>query len=704
MANNNGGTIFQRLKNTLIGNSMGIPSSTVNSYTINDAGKRVIATANSREEYEKKLKQAKQNAYLSKSWLRTNYQIEADKTHELNEVRMMYRDCDIMDGFPEIGTALDIYSEETTCLDDEGFMISVTAKSDRVRSILNDLFVNRLNVNVILPMITRTMCKYGNSYMLLNIDKDNGVKGWTQMPVHEMERYEHGMVCPYTFAPTTNINNLDGSKLGDTKFIWVGKSQYSPYMSWQMAHFRLLYDSQFLPYGCSILHKARRHFRMLSMMEDMMLIYRLDRSVERRVFKVNVGSINQDDVPAYIEQVANSFKRVPIIDPNTGQVDLRKGVMMQTEDFFIPVRDPGEPSPIETLPGGQNLTAMDDINYVQNKICTALRVPKSFLNFEEEKGDGKNLALLDVRFTRTVNRVQQALLMELNKIAIIHLFFLGLTDDLTDFTLTMSNPSSQAEMLELDNMAKKITTAKDAVSDLGKGMSLTSVRWALKHIMKWSDKDIQRNLEEQRLETALAFELQNTQQIIKRTGLFDSVDNIYGEPGAEYMQNPQGGDPNGGPMGGFGGGGGLGGPPIGGGGPVGGGDIDFGDDSFGGGDMANGTPGEMDMNMNTAEDNATMGGDLGSGPDSGPMGGNSGPGLGEQFMHRLETNNKEKRVRLNETINKRKRRYTRMLNERRQEKNENGMYSKIKSLNEDMERMLEDLKLNEIGKEKNEND
>lgn len=704
MANNNGGTIFQRLKNTLIGNSMGIPSSTVNSYTINDAGKRVIATANSREEYEKKLKQAKQNAYLSKSWLRTNYQIEADKAHELNEVRMMYRDCDIMDGFPEIGTALDIYSEETTCLDDEGFMISVTAKSDRVRSILNDLFVNRLNVNVILPMITRTMCKYGNSYMLLNIDKDNGVKGWTQMPVHEMERYEHGMVCPYTFAPTTAINNLDGSKLGDTKFIWVGKSQYSPYMSWQMAHFRLLYDSQFLPYGCSILHKARRHFRMLSMMEDMMLIYRLDRSVERRVFKVNVGSINQDDVPAYIEQVANSFKRVPIIDPNTGQVDLRKGVMMQTEDFFIPVRDPGEPSPIETLPGGQNLTAMDDINYVQNKICTALRVPKSFLNFEEEKGDGKNLALLDVRFTRTVNRVQQALLMELNKIAIIHLFFLGLTDDLTDFTLTMSNPSSQAEMLELDNMAKKITTAKDAVSDLGKGMSLTSVRWALKHIMKWSDKDIQRNLEEQRLETALAFELQNTQQIIKRTGLFDSVDNIYGEPGAEYMQNPQGGDPNGGPMGGFGGGGGLGGPPIGGGGPIGGGDIDFGDDSFGGGDMANGTPGEMDMNMNTAEDNATMGGDLGGGPDSGPMGGNNGPGLGEQFMHRLETNNKEKRVRLNETINKRKRKYTRMLNERRQEKNENGMYSKIKSLNEDMERMLEDLKLNEIGKDKNDND
>ena len=144
---------------------------------------------------------------------------------------------------------------------------------------------------------------------------------------------------------------------------------------------------------------------MLSMMEDMMLIYRLDRSIERRIFKINVGAIDTEDVPAYVQEIANNFKRTPIIDPMTGQIDLRKNIMCNTEDFFIPVRDSSEPSPIETLPAGQNLTAMDDIKFIQNKLFTALRVPKSFLNFEETTGDGKNLSLLDVRFMRTVNRI-----------------------------------------------------------------------------------------------------------------------------------------------------------------------------------------------------------------------------------------------------------------------------------------------------------
>ena len=135
---------------------------------------------------------------------------------------------------------------------------------------------------------------------------------------------------------------------------------------------------------------------MLSMMEDMMLIYRLDRSIERRVFKINVGAIDEQDVQAYVQEIANNFKRKPIIDPLTGQIDLRKSFMNVTEDFFIPTRDDNASSPIETLQGAQNLTAMDDIKFVQNKVLTALRIPRTFLNFEENSGDGKNLALMDV--------------------------------------------------------------------------------------------------------------------------------------------------------------------------------------------------------------------------------------------------------------------------------------------------------------------
>lgn len=430
---------------------------------------------------------------------------------------------------------------------DKSNIINISSKSERVKSILEDLFVNRLDVHVMLPMICRAMCKYGNNFMLLNINDQNGIMGWKQLPVYEMERYEYGMSNPYsTVNLSADIEDVDTS----TKFVWVGQNEYIPYRNWQVSHFRLLYDSLFLPYGISYLNKARRHWRMLSLMEDMMLIYRLERSVERRVYKIFVGNIDDADVPAYVNQIADNFKRTPIVDPATGQVDLRKNILDVSQDIFIPVRDESAPNPIDTLPAAQNLTAMDDIKFVQNKVLTALRIPKTFLNFEESTGDGKNLSLMDIRFTRTVARIQQALLMELTKIATIHLYLLGFTDDLTNFSLTMNNPSSQAEMMEIENLSKKIQTAQMAVSDPGNGIPIMSWTGALKKIMKWDDNEISENLKEIRLERALAMELAKTFQIIKKTGLFDPVDRIYGEPGAEYSE----GDPNGEGLGGEAGG------------------------------------------------------------------------------------------------------------------------------------------------------
>ena len=387
---NNLYTVFQRLGSVFAGDAIRtdfMKDSNVYQIKHND----VIDTAKSPEEYQMKKLQAKQQTLIAKQWKKATYDINNQTLSGLNEIKLMYRDCELMDGFPEIGTALDIFSEEACVTSEQGFMVNVNSKSDRIKSILNDLFVNRLSINIILPMICRAMCKYGNNYMLLNIDKDNGIMGWKQLPVYEMERYENGTAYPYVSAPSVSLNNVDETKTEDTKFVWVGQTEYIPYRSWQIAHFRLLYDSQFLPYGVSVLNKARRHFRMLSMMEDMMLIYRLDRSIERRIFKINVGAIDTEDVPAYVQEIANNFKRTPIIDTMTGQIDLRKNIMCNTEDFFIPVRDSSEPSPIETLPAGQNLTAMDDIKFIQDKLFTALRVPKSFLNFEEATGDGKNL-------------------------------------------------------------------------------------------------------------------------------------------------------------------------------------------------------------------------------------------------------------------------------------------------------------------------
>jgi hypothetical protein len=260
-----------------------------------------------------------------------------------------------------------------------------------------------------------------------------------------------------------------------------------------------------------------------------MLIYRVTRAPERRIFKIFVGNIDEADVPSYVQKIANNFKRSPVIDEKTGQIDTRYNQMAQDQDYFIPVRDPNAPSPIDTLPGATNLSEIADIQYLQKKLFTALRVPKPFLGFEEATGDGKNLALQDIRFARTINRIQQSMLQELNKIAIIHLYILGLEDELENFTLTLNNPSTQAEMLKIEQTQMKVTLYKDAVSDAGNGFGSMSMTRARKQILGMSDEDIRSDLEQQRLEKAAAAEMEQTANIIKKTGLFDRVDKLYGD-------------------------------------------------------------------------------------------------------------------------------------------------------------------------------
>ena len=814
MANNR--TIFQTLSRVVGGGSGSISPKqvpiqrTVNTYNINPSNDILFSTQN-KEEFEQKKLQAQQQKLLAMQWYKAGIDLAASSNESLTNIQLMYRDADLMEvSTPEIGTALEIVAEETCMIGNSGKMLNITSKSDRIKAILEDLFYNRLDLHVVLPMVVKDTAKYGNEFMMLNINGEDGVTGWRRLPVYEMQRLENGITNPY--MAVGSLTQVGEVKPDETKFLWVGKNVSMPYQNWQVAHFRLMNDSTFLPYGCSWLHKARRSWRMLTMMEDMMLIYRLERSIERRVFKIYTGAIDDNDVPAYMQQVANQFKRTPIIDPQTGQIDLRKNfapvwrktpiplldgrtitieelakeydngktnyvysiqdktgkivpgkvvwcgknytankmikitlddggfmsmapeheVVMRdgskkradqllcgesvmpfyreidsenagttkrkmtvsfddfiweeireaiikkivynrttlleyintfliehlleintnrrlhrlnkisrgvlearirekgfntiTEyinaikknhkitkievidgddvycmtvvglngeddrhnfalrtisddgswnesgcfvrnsvdsDFFIPFRTEDTASKIETLPSAQNPTSMEDIEYVRQHLLAALRVPKAFLNFTDpSQGKGQNLSIMDVRFSRMINRVQQSILMELNKIAIIHLLLLGFTDEITNFTLTMNNPSSQVEMQELDALTKRVQTAQTLLADPGNGIQIYSYHRVLKEILHMSDTEIADNLNEIRLEKALAAELQNTQQIIKKTGIFDPTDRIYGDPEAKYdfsqqEEGGEGGPGGGGPMGG--------GPDIGGG-------------------------------------------------------------------------------------------------------------------------------------------
>ena len=566
-------TVFQALDRAISGNWGGQDSVTphINSYDMSGGnGSKIIYKTTNKDDYEQKKLELQQDKYLKDRWYKANVNLSVTAYSGLNNVKLMYRDADLMDAFPEIGAALDIVSEESCITNSDNNVINVYSKSDRIKNILEDLFVNRLNVQLTAPMIIRAMAKYGNQFMLLDVDHKNGVKGWRQLPVFNMERIENGIQNPYGAGMSIAVNGINKDDRDmSTQFIWLDDNNSQvPFRDWQIAHFRLLTNSLYLPYGVSYLNSARRHWRMLSLMEDMMLIYRLERSIERRVYKIFVGAIDDADVPAYIEQIANLFKRTPIIDPMTGQVDLRKNFLDVSSDYFIPVRREDAPNPIETLQAANSQVQMEEIEYMQNKIFAALRVPKTFLNFQEAQGKGQNLSFMDVRFSRMITRVQQFLLMELNKIAMIHLYLMGLSDEIGNFQLTLNTPSTTIEAQELDDLNKRLSALQLALTDPGIGMPMMSMHKALRDIMKMNDREILDMFNEIRLEKAMAAELQATANIIKHTGLFDITDRIYGDfesinnGGAQQQQQGQGEDE----MGGGGGGaigGGLGGDDMG---------------------------------------------------------------------------------------------------------------------------------------------
>ena len=323
-------TVFQNLDKAISGNWGSTEIQHNNSYDLSSYDKEVLYQAKDKEDFNKTKLELQQNRFLNNRWLKANADLSVQAFAGLNNVKLMYRDADLMDSFPEIGAALDIIAEVCCILSPQGNVVNVYSKSERIKNVLEELFTNRLDLQITAPMIIRAMCKYGNQFMLLNVDNKLGVTGWRQLPVFNVERLENGIENKYaTVGGYTNKSDGDLS----TKFVWQDENNtQTAFRNWQIGHFRLLTDSLYLPYGTSYLNKARRHWRMLSLMEDMMLIYRLERSIERRVYKIFVGAIDDADVKSYVEEIANNFKRAPIIDPLTGQVDLRKNLLPVRKD------------------------------------------------------------------------------------------------------------------------------------------------------------------------------------------------------------------------------------------------------------------------------------------------------------------------------------------------------------------------------------
>jgi hypothetical protein len=512
-------TVFQRLTKVFgYPNQAKQKNVTPPSFNFN---KDEILKTDSREEYEKAMLQAQQSQYIADKWTKLDQSLYNQSVYYEPNRLSAYYDYESMEFTPEISAALDIYAEESTTMSEKGQILTIFSDSDRVKNILDDLFNNKLDVNTNLQMWTRGLCKYGDDFVYLKIDPEKGVVGCQQLPNIEIERIEG--------AASKTPNSYTDIKVPTRELRFTWKNKDLEFQAWEIAHFRLLGDDRKLPYGTSMLDKIRRIWKQLLLAEDAMLIYRTSRAPERRVFKVFVGNMDDKDIEPYVQRVANKFKRDQVSDPRNGNVDMRYNQMAVDQDYFIPVRDPAQSNPIETLPGAQNLGEIADIEYIQKKLLAALRIPKAFLGFEEVVGEGKSLALMDIRFARTINRIQKSIIQELNKIALVHLYLLGLEDELDNFSLSLTNPSAQSDLLKIEQWKEKITLYKDATSDQSQvGILPVSHTWAKKNILGMSDSEVILDLQQQRLERAMGFELTNTQNVIKRSGIFDDVDSKYG--------------------------------------------------------------------------------------------------------------------------------------------------------------------------------
>jgi hypothetical protein len=525
--NNSRQTVYQKLTSFFSGGKENpvVGGQSFNTQTVG-VDRELLRSKDSKDIEVKKLEK-QQSSYIRSLWNKATSLIKYQVLQ--NEARRIpsYYDYEKMEEYPIIGAALDIFMEECTQPNEKGNVLNIYSESERVKKELESMFYDKLNINMNIGMWMRNMCKYGDNFVYLDVDSDLGIINCKQLPTIEIEREDNDL-----------LDYIISEKKSGTIFKWR-TSRTVEFKDWQIAHFRLLIDDRRIPYGVSILEKARRFWRNLLLTEDAMRTIRLIRASDRRVFYINIGNIDPNDVGQYINSIADRYKRKKTVDPETGQEDLKMNVLGIDQDYFIPIRDANDGSKIDTIQGQTNLD-IADIEYDLKLLVTALRVPKTYLNFEESVAEGKSLAMQDIRFAKTVNRIQLCCLQELNKIAMVHLIALGLEEECGNFVLSLNNPSIQAEVLRMELLTQKLDTYKAAVEIAADGIAPMSHARAKKLILNFTDNEIKEDLLQQRVERAIGIELQKTEQIIQNTKLFDEVDKIYGMPNAEYTQNTDG--------------------------------------------------------------------------------------------------------------------------------------------------------------------
>ena len=436
--------------------------------TVDKDGKRKVVDTDERQMNTNFVNLRDRYTKLQRSYYETQQGAQSMAYHQVR--RELFRDYDAMDNDPIIASALDIYADESTTKNEYGDTLTIKSTNENVSALLHNLFYDIINVEFNLWPWVRNLVKYGDFFLALEIAEGKGIVN----------------VIPYSVYNTERLEGTDPTNQNYVKFkVELDRFGKKEYENYEMAHFRLLSDTNFLPYGKAMIENGRRVWKQLSLMEDAMLIHRIMRAPEKRVFKIDIGNINPQEVDNYMQKIINKMKKTPFVDKNSGDYNLKYNIQNLTEDFFLPVRGGDSGTSIENL-AGLDYAAVEDIDYLKAKLFAALKVPKSFLGYEEDVNGKATLAAQDVRFARTIERIQRTIVSELYKVAIVHLAAHGIDDgEMTNFQLTLTNASTIYEQEKVNLWSEKVRLASDL-----KNLNMLSTDWAYHNVFGMSEDEM----------------------------------------------------------------------------------------------------------------------------------------------------------------------------------------------------------------------
>ena len=402
--------------------------------------------------------------------------------HQIMAARLaLFKDYESMDSDPIISSALDIYSDESTMKGEYGQVVTVKSDNENIKEILNNLLYDIMNIEFNLWPWVRNMVKYGDFFLHLDISEKYGITNVIPLSPYELIRSE-GEDETNPYYTKFYMESIEGAHpYFGQKTSGQGKIEFE---NFQIAHFRLANDSNFLPYGKSMIESTRKIWKQLTLMEDAMLIHRIMRAPSKRVFKIDIGNIPPNEVDNYMQRIINKMKKTPFVDENTGEYNLKYNIQNLTEDFFMPVRGGDSGTEISEL-GGIDYDSTEDIEYLKNKLLASLRVPKAFLGFDENVGGKATLAAEDVRFARTIERIQRIIISELTKIAVVHLYSQGYTDEeLVNFELELASPSTMYEQEKIELFGQKVDLASSMIQD-----KILPTNWIYDNVFNFSENE-----------------------------------------------------------------------------------------------------------------------------------------------------------------------------------------------------------------------